>query len=181
MSLRSCRPCHTSKIRCTREVPHCQTCVKRDRKRVSDRKPALPEPQPKRQLQKQERASGEKHIRWRAIEPQPEQSLRHKKRTNERMQHAIEPTKEVDNKVLDQRYSGKDGLAAHETPPKSIATTVTEKASIFQPEYGRAADEDILEWPRSISVSQSAQLYAQMTPPVINNNLRESQDLKADC
>ncbi|CAG8946877.1 unnamed protein product [Penicillium salamii] len=39
------------------------------------------------------------------------------------MQHTIEPTKEVDNKVLDQRYSGKDGLAAYETPLKSIATT----------------------------------------------------------
>lgn len=97
------------------------------------------------------------------------------------MQHAIEPTKEVESKVLIQRYSGKGDLAAHETPPKSIATTVAEKASIFQPEYGRAADEDILEWPRSISVSQPAQLYAQMTPPVINNNQRESQDLKADC
>lgn len=120
MSLRSCRPCHTSKIRCTREVPHCQTCVKRgkcwmcvyeasvpDRKRVSDRKPALPEPQPKRQLQKQERASGELEIRWRATEPQPEQSLRHKKSTNEKMQHAIEPTKEADNKDLDQRFSGR--------------------------------------------------------------------------
>ncbi|CAG8125366.1 unnamed protein product [Penicillium salamii] len=178
MSLRSCRPCHTSKIRCTREVPHCQTCIKRgkcsmcvyeasvpDRKRVSDRKPALPEPQPKRQLQKQERVSGEKHLRWRAIEPQPEQSLRYKKITDERMQHAIEPTKEVDNKVLDQRYSGKDDLAAHETPPKSIATTTAEQASISQPEYGRAADEDILEWPQSVSVPQPAQLYAQMTPP----------------
>jgi hypothetical protein len=144
-----------------------------DRKRVSDRKPALPEPQPKRQLQKQERASGELEIRWRATEPQPEQSLRHKKSTNEKMQHAIEPTKEADNKDLDQRFSGKDDLATHETPPKSIATTILEKDSIFQPEYGRAADEDILEWPRSISVSQPAQLYAQMTPPVINTNLRE--------
>lgn len=47
------------------------------------------------------------------------------------MQYAIEPIKEVDNKVLDQRYSRKDGLAAYKTPLKSIATIVTEKASIF--------------------------------------------------
>jgi hypothetical protein len=43
-------------------------------------------------------------------------------------------------------------------------------STVSQPEYGRAADEDILEWPRSISVSQPAQLYAQMTPPVLNTN-----------
>ncbi|KAJ5340250.1 hypothetical protein N7541_009374 [Penicillium brevicompactum] len=136
--------------------------------RVSDRKPALPEPQPKRQLKKQERASGEKRIRWRAIEPQHiehKQSLRQKKSTIEKIQHSIEPTKEADNKDLDQSYSGKDDLAAHEAPPKSIATTIAEKASISQPEYGRAAVGDILEWSRSISVSQPAQLYAHMTPP----------------
>ncbi|CAG8882680.1 unnamed protein product [Penicillium nalgiovense] len=27
--LRSCRPCYYSKTRCNREVPHCQTCLKR--------------------------------------------------------------------------------------------------------------------------------------------------------
>ncbi|CAG7969975.1 unnamed protein product [Penicillium salamii] len=188
MSLGACRSCHNSKFRCTCEVPHCQTCVKRgkcsmcvyeasvlDRKRVSDRKPALPEPQPKRQLQKQERASGENHIRWRAIEPRTEQSLRHEKSTNEKLQHAIEPTKEVDNKDLDQRYSWKDDLTAHETPPRSIVTTIAEKASIFQPGYGRIAVEAIFEWPQSTLVSQSTELYAQMNPPVINTNMREDK------
>ncbi|CAG8946878.1 unnamed protein product [Penicillium salamii] len=61
MSLRSCRPCYTSKIRCICEVPYCQICVKRgkclmcvyevsvpDCKRVLDWKSVLPEPQPKR-------------------------------------------------------------------------------------------------------------------------------------
>jgi hypothetical protein len=59
-----------------------------DRKRVSDRKPTLPEPQPKRQLKKQERASSEKRIRWRAIKPQHiehKKSLRQKKSTNEKI------------------------------------------------------------------------------------------------
>ncbi|CAG7935627.1 unnamed protein product [Penicillium salamii] len=172
MSLRSCRPCHTSKIRCTREVPHCQTCIKRGKgsfcvyeTRVSGRKLAPPEPQPKRQKPKQEGESGEYHIRRRAFEPQPEASLQYETSTNENMQHAIGPTKEADNKGSDQGYSGKGDLAPHEMPPKSIATKIADKASILQPEYGRAAVGDILEWSRSISVSQPAQLYAHMTPP----------------
>ncbi|CAG8876791.1 unnamed protein product [Penicillium salamii] len=49
-----------------------------DRKRVSDRKPALPEPQPSGNC-KSKNGIWREHIRWRAIKPQPEQSLRHKR------------------------------------------------------------------------------------------------------
>jgi hypothetical protein len=83
------------------------------------------------------------------------------------------PTKEADNKGLDQRYSGKGDLVPHEMPPKSIPTTIAQNASILQPGYNRAAVEDIFQWPRSKSVSQPAQPYTQMNPPVINTNLRE--------
>ena len=179
--LRPCRPCRNWKIRCNREVPHCQTCVKRGKTsscvyetRVPGQNPALLEPQPKRQKQVQEGEFGEHHIPWKAFEPQSEQYLQHENSTTEELQHTIEPANEADIKHLDQSRSGKGDLVFHEKSPKSIAATIAEKTSISQPKYGRAAVEDIPDWPRSISVSQPTELWTEMTPPVINSNLRES-------
>ena len=184
MSLRSCRPCYTLKIRCTREVPRCQTCIKRGKcsscvyeTRVSDRKPALPEPQPKRQKrngqkQKQQGELSDNYISWKAFEPQSEQSLQYETSSAEETQCIIEPARKAYIKHLDQRYPGEHNLEPHEMPPKSIAAVIAEKASISQPKYSHAAVEDILERPGSTSVSQPNELYAQMTPPVINYNLR---------
>ncbi|CAG8897819.1 unnamed protein product [Penicillium nalgiovense] len=168
MSLRPCQPCRHSRIRCSREVPHCQTCVKRGRyslcvyeTKVSDQKPALPEPRSKQQKQKQERASDEYHFRWRAFEPQSEQFSRYETSTNEEMQHAMEPANEEHIKHMSQRYSEQGSLSPHETPPKSIAAAKAEKASIFQPKHV----EDTSERPRSTPVPQPTELYAQMIPP----------------
>lgn len=179
--LRSCRPCYNSKTRCNREVPHCQTCLKRGKSslcvyetRMPDQKRALPEPQPKRQKQEQEGEYDDNHIPWKAFEPQSEQYLQHENSTTEELQHTIEPGNDADIKHLDQSQSGKGDLAPHETSPKSIAATIAEKTSISQPKYGRAAVEDIPDWPRSISVSQPTEFYAQRNPPVINSNLRKS-------
>jgi hypothetical protein len=113
------------------------------------------------------------HIPWKAFEPHSEQYLQHGKSTTEELQHAIEPTKEADVKHLDQSHSGKGNFAPHETPSKNIAVTIAEKPSIFQPKYGRATVEGISDWPWSISVSQPTELYAEMTTPVINSNLRK--------
>ncbi|KAJ5245012.1 hypothetical protein N7489_005108 [Penicillium chrysogenum] len=156
MSLRPCQPCRHSRIRCSREVPHCQTCVKR-------------EPRSKQQKQKQERASDEYHFRWRAFEPQSEQFSRYETSTNEEMQHAMEPANEEHIKHMSQRYSEQGSLSPHETPPKSIAAAKAEKASIFQPKHV----EDTSERPRSTPVPQPTELYAQMIPPVINSNYEE--------
>ncbi|KZN94217.1 hypothetical protein EN45_044070 [Penicillium chrysogenum] len=168
MSLRPCQPCRHSRIRCSREVPHCQTCVKRGRyslcvyeTKVSDQKPALPEPRSKQQKQKQERASDEYHFRRRAFEPQSEQFSRYETSTNEEMQHAMEPANEEHIKHMSQRYSEQGSLSPHETPPKGIAAAKAEKASIFQPKHV----EDTSERPRSTPVPQPTELYAQMIPP----------------
>ena len=120
----------------------------------------------------QEGEFGEHHIPWKAFEPQSEQYLQHKNSTIEELQHTIEPANDADIKYLDHSHSGKGDLAPHETSPKSIAATIAEKASISQPKYGHATVEDTLERPGSTSVSQPNELYAQMTPPVINYNLR---------
>lgn len=174
--LRPCRPCRNSKIRCTREVPHCQTCVKRGKTslcvyetRVPNQNSALLEPE--RQKQVQEGEFGEHHIPWKAFESQPEQYLQHENSTiTEELQHTIEPANEADIKHLDQSHSGKGDLAPHETSRKSIAATNAEETPVSQPNHGRAAVEDTLERPRSISGSHPTELYAQMTPPVISVN-----------
>ncbi|CAG8213573.1 unnamed protein product [Penicillium nalgiovense] len=133
--------------------------------KVSDQKPALPEPQSKRQKQKQERASGEYQFRCRAFEPHSEQFLRYETNTNEETQYVIQPTKEADINHLHQRHSGKGDMAHHATSPRSIAATTAEKDSIYQPEYGVAAVEDTHERPQSILLSQPTPRYAQMIPP----------------
>jgi hypothetical protein len=188
MTIRSCQSCLKLKIRCTREVPRCQRCIKRGEgslcvyeTRGSGWKPALQEPWPKQQKQKQEQASGKRHIRWSAFEPQSEHALPYETRIDEEMQHAIEPIEEADIKHLHQRHSERGDLAPQETSPKSIAATIAEKTLVSQPRYGRTAVEDILEWPRGISVSQPTGLYAQMTPPVIKSNLQERSDHNANC
>jgi hypothetical protein len=140
---------------------------------VSDQEPALPEPQSKRQKQKQERASGEYQFRLKPFEPQSEQLLRYETSTNEEMQHVIRPTKEADINHLHQRHSGRGDMAPHETSPKSIVATTAEEDSLYQPEYGVAAVEDTLEGPQSILVSQPTPRYAQMIPPVNNSNYEE--------
>ncbi|CAG8172378.1 unnamed protein product, partial [Penicillium nalgiovense] len=172
MSLRPCQPCRSSKIRCTREFPHCQSCIKRGRcslcvyeTEVSDQKPALPKPQSKRRKQKQEQASGEYQFRWRAFEPQSEQILRYEMSTNEEMQHVIQPTKEADTNHLHQRHSGRADMGPHEMSPKSIAATTAEENPIYHPEYGVAAVEDTPEGPQSILLSQPTPCYAQTIPP----------------
>ncbi|CAI7635164.1 unnamed protein product [Penicillium palitans] len=162
--LRPCRPCRNLKIRCNREVPHCQSCAKR-------------EPQPKRQKQVQEGEFGELQIPWKAFEPQSEQYLQHENSTTEDLQHIIEPGNDADIKHVDQSQSGKGDLAPHETSPKSDAAANAEKASISQPKYV----ENTFERPRSTSVPQTAKLYAQIIPPVIDPNLRANLGYDANC
>jgi hypothetical protein len=81
------------------------------------------------------------------------------------------PANEGGIKHLDQSHSGKGELTSHETSPKRNTATTEEKPSISQ--RGCAAVEGISDWPWSISVSQPTELYAQMTPPVNNSNLRK--------
>ncbi|CAG8900132.1 unnamed protein product [Penicillium nalgiovense] len=147
--LRSCRPCYYSKTRCNREVPHCQTCLKRGKPslcvyetKMPDQKRALPEPQPKRQNQEQEGEYEDNHIPWKTFELQSEQYLHHESSTSKEMQHAIEPH-------------------LMRPPPKSIAAANAEKALIFQPKHV----EETFERPRSTSVPQPTEPYAQMNPP----------------
>jgi hypothetical protein len=174
--LRSCRQCRSSKIRCNREVPRCQNCVKRGRTslcvyetRAPGKSLALLEPQPKRRKQLQESEFSEHHIQWKAFDPQSEQYLQHEKGTTEESQRTIEPANEADIKHLDPSRSGKGDLKSQETSPKRNAATIAENPSISQRRC--EAVEDIPDWPRSMSVSQPTELYAQMTPPVINFNL----------
>lgn len=182
--LRSCRPCYNSKTRCNREVPHCQTCLKRGKSslcvyetRTPDQKRALPEPQPKRQKQEQEGEYDDNHIPWKTFETQSEQYLHHETSTTEEMQHTIEPTNEEHIKHMTQMHSEQGNLAPHEASLKSIAAANAEKASISQPKYV----ENTFEWPRSTSVPQPTELYAQMIPPVIDPNLRGKLDYDANC
>ncbi|KAJ6163711.1 hypothetical protein N7497_003690 [Penicillium chrysogenum] len=132
---------------------------------MSDQKPALPEPRSKQQKQKQERASDEYHFRWRAFEPQSEQFSRYETSTNEEMQHAMEPANEEHLKHMSQRHSEQSNLGPHEVPPKDAAANV-EKASIFQPKHVKGT----FERPRSTSVPQPTEPYAQTIPPVTNSN-----------
>ncbi|KAJ5202597.1 hypothetical protein N7449_004676 [Penicillium cf. viridicatum] len=144
---------------------------------MPDQKRALPEPQPKRQKQEQEGEYDDNHIPWKTFETQSEQYLHHETSTTEEMQHAIEPANEEHIKHMTQMHSEKGNLAPHETPPKSIAAANAEKASISQPKYV----ENTFERPRSTSVPQPTELYAQMIPPVIDPNLRGNLDYDANC
>lgn len=123
--LRSCRPCYYSKTRCNREVPHCQTCLKRGKPslcvyetKMPDQKRALPEPQPKRQNQEQEGEYEDNHIPWKTFELQSEQYLHHESSTSKEMQHAIEPVNGERIKHMSQKYPDQGNLAPHEAPPK---------------------------------------------------------------
>lgn len=178
MSLRPCQPCRRSKIRCNREVPHCQACVKRGRSslcvyemRVSDQEPALPEPHSKRQKKEHRRASGEYQFEWRAFEPGYERSFRYETSTNEKIQQ-IEPEKEANINHLHQSHFDRGDMTPHETSPKSITATTADKDWVSRPEYRVAAVDDILERPQRILTYQPTPRYAEMTPPVINCNLR---------
>ncbi|CAG8165551.1 unnamed protein product, partial [Penicillium nalgiovense] len=166
-ALRSCRPCYYSKTRCNREVPHCQTCLKRGKPslcvyetKMPDQKHALPEPQPKRQTQEQEGEYEDNHIPWKTFERQSEQCLHHESSTNKEMQHAIEPANEEHIKHMSQRHFEQGNLGPHEVPPKGAVANV-EKASIFQPKHVKGT----FERPRSTSVPQPTEPYAQMIPP----------------
>ena len=94
MPLHSCQSCRSLKIRCNREVPHCQACVRRGKLCVyemkgSDRRPALSELRPNQQKQVQEGEFGEYQITWKVQEPQTEQPLQHGTSTAEAMHHVV--------------------------------------------------------------------------------------------
>ena len=84
------------------------------------------------------------------------------------MQHTIEPANEEHIKHMSQRHSEQGNLGPHEVPPKG-ATANVEKASIFQPKHVKGT----FERPRSTSVPQPTEPYAQMIPPVTNSNYEE--------
>jgi hypothetical protein len=136
---------------------------------MPDQKRALPEPRPKRQNQEQEGEYEDNHIPWKTFELQSEQYLHHESSTSKEMQHAIEPINGERVKHMSQKHSEQGNLAPHEAPPKSIAAANAEKASIFQPKHV----EETFERPRSTSVPQPTEPYAQMIPPVINSNYEE--------
>ncbi|KAJ5474083.1 hypothetical protein N7475_003649 [Penicillium sp. IBT 31633x] len=132
---------------------------------MPDQNRALPEPQPKRQRQEQEGEYDGNHIPWKTFEPQSEPYLHHETNTTEEMQHVIETVNEGHIKHMTQIHSEQSNLAPPEIPPKSIAAAKAGKASIPQPKYV----EDTFKRPRSTSLPQQTEPYAQMIPPVTNS------------
>ena len=134
MPLHPCQSCRSLKIRCNREVPHCQACVRRGKLCVyemkgSDRRPALSELRPNQQKQVQEGEFGEYQITWKVQEPQTEQPLQHGTSTAEAMHHVVGCADDEHIQHLEKKGSKQDQNPPYEILPKVVTATVAEEVS----------------------------------------------------